>query len=56
MEEAITAACEMALNSDQQNERASKAKQFALAHGGATQRTAQAVREHMNHIKDSTAH
>ena len=55
MEEAITAACEMALNSDQQNERASKARQFALAHGGATQRTAQAVREHMNHIKDSTA-
>jgi 3-deoxy-D-manno-octulosonic-acid transferase len=56
MEEAITAACEMALNSNQQNERASKARQFALAHGGATQRTAHAVREHMNQIKDSKGH
>lgn len=56
MEEAIAAACQLAMNQQHQAEHADKARQFALAHGGATQHTALAVREHLNQIKDSKVH
>lgn len=56
MEEAIAAACLLAMNPQHQAEHADKASLFAKAHGGATQRTALAVREHLNQIKDSKAH
>jgi 3-deoxy-D-manno-octulosonic-acid transferase len=55
MSEAIEVACELALNAEHQSALASKVKQFAQAHGGATQRTALAVLDCLKQIKDSTA-
>jgi len=54
MEKAIEVACELVLNAHRQAEMASKAMQFAQSHGGATQRTALAVRDLLNQIKGST--
>ena len=56
MKEAIDTACVLALDAHQHSALSEKAKQFAQAHGGATQRTAQAVRGYLNQIKDSKAH
>jgi 3-deoxy-D-manno-octulosonic-acid transferase len=55
MSDAVEAACELALNAEHQSALASKAQQFAQAHGGATQRTALAVLDCLTQIKDSTA-
>jgi 3-deoxy-D-manno-octulosonic-acid transferase len=53
MDKAIEAACELVLNAHRQAEFANNALKFAQAHGGATQRTALAVRELLNPIKGS---
>jgi 4-hydroxyphenylpyruvate dioxygenase-like putative hemolysin len=52
----VEAACNLALSSEQQADAANKAKQFALSHGGATQRTAMAVQDCLSALKDSKAH
>jgi 3-deoxy-D-manno-octulosonic-acid transferase len=56
MEAAVEAACNLALSSEKQADLAKKAKQFALSHGGATQRTAMAVQDCLSALKDSKAH
>jgi 3-deoxy-D-manno-octulosonic-acid transferase len=56
MEAAVEAACNLALSSEKQADGANKAKQFALSHGGATQRTAMAVQDCLSALKDSKAH
>jgi 3-deoxy-D-manno-octulosonic-acid transferase len=56
MEAAVEAACNLALSSEQQADAANKAKQFALSHGGTTQRTAMAVQDCLSALKDSKAH
>ena len=56
MEAAVEAACNLALSSEQQADAANKAKQFALSHGGTTQRTAMAVQDCLSVLKDSKAH
>ena len=55
MAAAIEVACELVLNEKHQAELASKAKQFAQAHGGATQRTALAVLDFLAQFKGSKA-
>jgi 3-deoxy-D-manno-octulosonic-acid transferase len=56
MEAAVEAACKLILSPEQQLDRANKAKQFALSHGGATQRTAMAVQECLSAFKGSATH
>jgi 3-deoxy-D-manno-octulosonic-acid transferase len=53
MEKAIEVACELVLNAHHQTELSNKAMQFAHSHGGATRRTALAVREVLDQIKGS---
>jgi 3-deoxy-D-manno-octulosonic-acid transferase len=56
MEAAVEAACKLVLSPEQHLDQANKAKQFALSHGGATQRTAMAVQECLSALKGSAAH
>ena len=56
MEAAVEAACKLALSNEHHVDHTNKAKQFALAHGGATQRTAEAVRDCLSRFKGSATH